>query len=145
MIRPAAETASKCEKEAAMASVIVIDDCPAICKMLKEVLTLERHEVVSATDPRVGLRMIESASPSVVILNLMMPHLNGAAILDRLRATPDVRARHEIILYSANYRLEAVAREYGVERILVKPANADQIIAAVSAAEQALQGRGSRT
>jgi CheY-like chemotaxis protein len=91
-----------------MASVIGIDDDSVICRILKEVLTLEQYEVVSATDPRVELRMIESASPSVVILNLTMPHLDGAAILDRRRASPDVYARHKIILYSANDRLQAL-------------------------------------
>jgi CheY-like chemotaxis protein len=125
-----------------MAPVVVIDDDPTICKLFEEVLTLERRTVVTTTDPREGLRLLCDAPPSVVILNLMMPHLSGQDILDRLRATPQVRAQHELILYSGSPRLEAVAREYGVERILSKPARVDQMLACLLAAEQALHGRG---
>jgi CheY-like chemotaxis protein len=105
---------------------------------------MEGHQVVSTTDSQEGERLIyDTTTPSVVLLNLTMPPPSGADILERLRASPDVRGRHVIILYSASPRLETVAREYAANGYLPKPAKASQLIDTVSAAAQALQARRS--
>jgi CheY-like chemotaxis protein len=134
------------EETAVMASVFVIDDDPLICRIITEVLTLEQHAVVSTTDPREGMRLIyDAAQPSVVLLNLIMPALSGVDILKRLQATPAVRARHLILLYSSYPTLEAVAREYAADGYLRKTAQSNQVVAAVAAAAQILQARASTT
>jgi CheY-like chemotaxis protein len=127
-----------------MASVLVIDDSDMVCELARVVLTMEGHEVVTTTDSGEGERLIyDTTTPSVVLLNLTMPPPSGADILKRLRASPDVRGRHVIILYSASPRLEAVAREYAADSVLPKPAKASQIIDTVNDATQALQARSS--
>jgi CheY-like chemotaxis protein len=134
------------EEDGVMVSVLVIDDDNLICAMLVEVLTMEGHQVVATTDPREGLRLVYGAAqPSVVLLNLTMPYLSGVDILKQLQATPEVRARHVLLLYSSHPDLEAVAREYGADGYLRKTAEMDPVIAAVAAAAQTLEARASTT
>jgi CheY-like chemotaxis protein len=127
-----------------MASVIVMDDDPVNCRILMELLTATQHQIVSTTDSQEGEHLLyDTAEPSVVLLNLTMPPPSGVNILERLRASSEVRGRHAIILYSASPRLEAVAREYAANGFLPKPAKASQIIDTVNDSTQALQARSS--
>jgi CheY-like chemotaxis protein len=130
-----------------MASVIVIDDDPTITNMIGLVLQLEneRYQIASTTDSREGLRLIYAAPPSVIVLGLIMPYLTGMDILERLRSTPDVRARHVILLYSGNHRLESVARKYAVDGYLTKYAPNTELIEMINTAAQALQDRNATT
>jgi DNA-binding response OmpR family regulator len=66
--------------------VLVIDDDPGVCRLIKDVLELEGFEVAVAGDGFAGLRAIEADRPDCVVLDVMMPGLDGHGVLTRIRS-----------------------------------------------------------
>ena len=68
-----------------MARILVADDAPAVVDVLEDTLTLEGHQVVRATSGREALRKFEESSPELVVLDIMMPDMDGLVVLDAIR------------------------------------------------------------
>jgi two-component system alkaline phosphatase synthesis response regulator PhoP/two-component system response regulator VicR len=66
--------------------ILVIDDDPGVCRLVRDVLEMEGFEVAIAVDGYAGMRQIESDRPDCVVLDVMMPGLDGHAVLSRIRA-----------------------------------------------------------
>jgi len=75
---------------AADAPILVVDDDPKIVALVRMYLERERFAVVSAADGRAALRAIEEHAPRLVVLDLMIPELDGYAVIRRARAIGDV-------------------------------------------------------
>lgn len=65
--------------------VLLIEDDPSIVAGLELNLSLEGYEVMTATDGEAGLRMAEEQKPDLVLLDIMLPRVNGLEVLRRLR------------------------------------------------------------
>ncbi|GAI33549.1 unnamed protein product [marine sediment metagenome] len=83
--------------------IMVVDDDPEMLKIINRTLELEGYAVSTATDGRAALALLEERSPDLVILDVMMPELDGFHILKLLRERTNVpvimlTARHEPIL-----------------------------------------------
>ena len=68
-----------------MARILVADDAPAVLDVLEDILTLEGHEVVRATTGGEALRRFQDAQPQLVVLDIMMPDMDGLVVLDSIR------------------------------------------------------------
>jgi DNA-binding response OmpR family regulator len=66
--------------------VAIIEDDPAIIQMYKMKFETEGYEVQTAPDGMAGLELIESFEPDAVLLDLMMPNMNGMEMLSKLRS-----------------------------------------------------------
>jgi CheY-like chemotaxis protein len=108
-------------------TILIVDDDPAIRKMLAEVLTLDGYPYETATNGQEALEALDKSGPRVILLDLLMPVLDGRGVMNELRASPEVRARHRVVLVSANDRLEA-ARDLEPDSMLAKPFTADQLL-----------------
>ena len=75
-----------------MTRILVVDDEPTVRALVRDVLEEEGHEVLLAEDGYAGLRMVEAARPDCVVLDVMMPGLDGHAVLQRVRASERGRA-----------------------------------------------------
>ncbi len=72
------------------APILVVDDDPKIVALVRMYLERERYPVVTAGDGRSALRAIEEHAPRLVVLDLMIPELDGFAVIRRARALGDV-------------------------------------------------------
>ncbi len=108
-------------------TVLIVDDEEAIRKMLVEVLSLEGYPTETATNGREALDVLVKGGPRVVLLDLLMPVLDGRGVIQQLQANPPERARHKIILVSALPRLEA-NRDLQADGELSKPFTVDQLL-----------------
>jgi DNA-binding response OmpR family regulator len=66
--------------------ILVIDDDPGVCRMIRDVHELEGFSVAIAVDGYAGLRAIEADRPDCVVLDVMMPGLDGHGVLTRIRS-----------------------------------------------------------
>ena len=105
-----------------MARILVVDDEPSIRSLVRYVLEEEGHEVLLAEDGFAGLRMAEQHSPDCVVLDVMMPGLDGHAVLQRLRASQGGFALPVVMLTAAADDEHAwQAWTEGVDYFLPKP------------------------
>ena len=72
------------------APILVVDDDPKIVALVRMYLERERYTVVTAGDGRAAIRAIEEHAPRLVVLDLMIPELDGYAVIRRARAIGDV-------------------------------------------------------
>ncbi|MBW3587996.1 MAG: response regulator transcription factor [Actinobacteria bacterium] len=68
-----------------MARILVVDDEPAILQMLKMNLEMEGYEAILAGDGETAIKRIEFEQPDIVLLDIMMPALDGWQVLQRLQ------------------------------------------------------------
>lgn len=102
--------------------VLVVDDEIYIVHILEFTLTMEGYEVLTAADGEEALRRIQDDSPDLVVLDIMMPKMDGYEVLRRLRA--DEEFRHlPVILLSAKGRPidRETGLEIGADDYIVKP------------------------
>src|SRR5919198_4924306 len=68
------------------APILVVDDDPKIVALVRPYLERERYPVITAGDGRAALRAIEEQRPRLVVLDLMLPGLDGLSVIRRARA-----------------------------------------------------------
>jgi two-component system response regulator CpxR len=111
--------------------ILVIDDDAELCELLSELLGQEGYAVESAGDGKTGLSRAESKPFGLIVLDVMLPGLNGFEVLTRLRQT----SRTPVIMLTA--RGEDVDRivglEMGADDYLPKPFNPRELVARVRA------------
>jgi DNA-binding response OmpR family regulator len=112
-------------------SILVVDDDPRILKLLKGDLQLEGYRVTTATGGRTALRLIEDEEPDLIILDIMMPEMDGLQTCRHVRQSSQV----PIIMLTAKGRLEDVTHglEIGADDYIVKPFSVDVLLARVKA------------
>lgn len=104
-----------------MARILVVDDDPTIRRLVHDVLTLEGYEVEQAEDGFVALRILEARRPDAVVLDLMLPGLDGHELLRRIRDAPGPRL--PVVMLTAVDAADAAAqaRDSGADAFLGKP------------------------
>jgi DNA-binding response OmpR family regulator len=102
--------------------ILVADDEIYIVHILEFTLTMEGYEVLTAADGEEALRRVENDRPDLVVLDIMMPKMDGYEVLRRMRADQDSR-QTPVILLSAKGR--PIDRETGLDTgaddYIVKP------------------------
>ena len=78
--------------------VAIIEDDIAIVQMYRTKFENEGYDVATAGDGVTGLELIESFQPDIVLLDLMMPNMNGLDVLGKLRAQPGGREAKIVVL-----------------------------------------------
>ena len=112
-----------------MASILVVDDDPSVRALLRDVLECEGHVVETVADGYAALRAVASARPDCVVLDVMMPGLDGHAVLSRLRQLDGGPALPVVMLTAAADDANAwQAWTGGVDYFLAKPFDASELL-----------------
>jgi CheY-like chemotaxis protein len=121
-----------------MATVLVVDDEFGIAEVLESLLTDAGYRVVSAINGRQALVRLAETRPDVVLLDFMMPLLNGAGVLRAMAADPAYRAIPVIMMSSLDE--ETIRQECdGFVAFLRKPFRATAVRDVIA---RVLDGRG---
>ncbi len=112
--------------------VVVADDADDILALVDAVLSRAGYTVLSARDGEAALDLIRQRRPSLAVLDVSMPKLDGLEVLRRVRADAEL-AETPVILLSALAQEADVARGYatGASRYLRKPFSPRELAAAV--------------
>jgi DNA-binding response OmpR family regulator len=78
--------------------IALIEDDMAIVQMYRMKFEHEGYEVATAADGASGLQLIESFEPDIILLDLMMPNMNGLEMLSKLRNQPTDHAAKIVVL-----------------------------------------------
>ena len=112
--------------------LLIAEDNELVCRQLKTCLEAEDLglRVDTVSDGRQALDIIDSAKPDLVLLDLMLPVLDGWALRERLRQRPTT-SDIPIILMSAVRNLPEAAQELEVADYLSKPFEIDDLVRSV--------------
>lgn len=124
--------------------VLVIDDEPDLVKMLDYNLTKADYVVLTAHDGETGLALARKHAPDVIILDIMMPGLDGWEVCKKLRQEPATAAIPILMLTSkAEETDRVVGLELGADDYVTKPFSVREVLARVKAllrrAEKSIQ------
>lgn len=113
-------------------SVLIIDDDEKIISMLRRGLAFEGYEVKSALNGAEGLRAVLSGDPDVVILDVMMPQVDGFEVCRRLR---EGGSQVPVLMLTAKDEIEHRVKglDLGADDYLVKPFALEELLARVRA------------
>jgi DNA-binding response OmpR family regulator len=115
------------------AHVLVVDDEPHLCNALRRILEKGGYQVTTTTDGQTALELVQEKPPDVVLLDLMMPGLDGREVCRRIRESG---TQTRIVYFTAKadasdpVKLKELREE--ADGFLVKPATSRQILAKVA-------------
>lgn len=114
--------------------VALIEDDPASLANTRLLLELEGFTVSVATDGVAGLIMIERAKPDIVVCDLLMPRMDGMALLAEVRATPSLARLPFIFLTGlADRDSQRSGMNGGADDYLTKPCPPEELLTAIAA------------
>jgi len=119
-------------------TILVVDDEDAIRDFLRSALEAEGYRVLAADDGEAALTLCERHPPDLILLDLMMPRLDGLGFLHEFRR----RSRHEnvpVYIMSAVRTAADHARAAGVTGVFLKPFDLDELLDTIA---HALPRRG---
>jgi DNA-binding response OmpR family regulator len=110
-------------------SVLVVDDEPQVVWMLQFSLEAEGYRTFAARDGVAALQEIREHRPALVLLDIMMPVMDGWSVLEQLQELPeDERPRVVVVSARSSLRDRAKAAELGADAFVVKPFAVDELI-----------------
>ncbi len=110
-------------------SVLVVDDEPQVVWMLRFSLEAEGYQTLEARDGRAALEEIRRHRPDLVLLDVMMPVMDGWSVLEELQALPEQeRPRVVVVSARASLRDRAKAAELGADAFVAKPFNVEDLL-----------------
>jgi Response regulators consisting of a CheY-like receiver domain and a winged-helix DNA-binding domain len=119
----------------AKATILVIEDDPDIQELLSFSLAKEGWTVVMASDGEEGLSSLPAANPDCVVLDIMLPGMDGLEVLRRIKSEPSRRRLPVIMTTAKGEEADVVAGlELGAEDYVVKPYSPKVLSARIRAA-----------
>src|SRR4051812_23096757 len=112
--------------------VLVVDDVAANVELLKALLTREGYSVVTASDGEEALAMVEREHPDLVLMDILMPKLNGYEVCERMKHNRATRLTPVVLitaLQESGDRIQGI--NAGADDFLTKPVNAHELKARV--------------
>jgi CheY-like chemotaxis protein len=104
-----------------MAKILFVEDDPLINKIYSTRLKADGHEVFTAENGEEGLKAAQEQMPDLIVLDVMMPRMDGFAVLEQLRSREQFKDK-PILMYSNLNNEDEIARakQMGVTEFIVK-------------------------
>jgi DNA-binding response OmpR family regulator len=113
--------------------ILVVEDDPNVRGLLQTLLEVEGYAVVTASDGLEGLGQAAASSPELVLLDLVMPDLGGARVLERLRDDPVLSQIPVIVVTGHEDALHDVRTSLGPDNVFLKPFAVAELLARIDA------------
>ncbi len=112
--------------------ILVVDDIPGNVKLLADLLTVKGYDVATAASGHEALARIEADCPDLVLLDIMMPGMNGYEVCQRIRQNPATEILPVVMVTALDPSQERIKGiEAGADDFLGKPVNQQELLARV--------------
>lgn len=116
-----------------MARILVLDDDPSILALERMLLSEEGHEVLIVPTARAGIEMLKLYQVDLIIVDIMMPELNGFQFVNLIRNNPKIQQTPIAFLTARSDKQDIIrAGEMGADFYIMKPIVPDQYIKKVT-------------
>lgn len=104
-----------------MVKVLITEDDPLMSRMYQKIFTFEGYEVIMAKDGEEGLEKAKTEKPTIILLDVMMPKMNGLQMLEKLKLDPESKSIPVIMLTNLAGEKDAeTALSKGAVKYIVK-------------------------
>jgi CheY-like chemotaxis protein len=116
-------------------TVLVVDDDHLHCRMVRDILEVIGYTIVEALDGTEGLAKAEALHPHVILLDLMMPGIDGYEVCRTLKKNPETSAIPVVFVTSSpDVTLDHLAYAAGAVACIRKPFRRESLVAVINAA-----------
>ena len=133
---------SRSDPPAGVRNVLVVDDDQALRGLFTTLLTRKGFAVDTATDGRVAYDQLQRHTYSVILLDLMMPDVNGFELLEKLRRDSPTLLDRVIVLTGASQRSIETLDTSRIWGLIRKPFDIDQLVSSAVACSEGRRNRG---
>ncbi len=128
------------KKKTERTKILIVDDEPNIVQTLQDRLEMNEYEVVTACNGKEGLEQAIREQPDVVLLDVIMPIMDGHEMLEALRKQPGC-GDISVIMLTARSQTQDIARANacGIEDYIVKPFDLSELLEKI---ESVIENRG---
>lgn len=114
--------------------ILIVDDEENIVELIKFNLELKGYEVYSAYDGMEGLKMAKDIKPSLILLDLMLPILDGTKVCEKIREDEEIKETPIIMLTAKNMEKDKIiGLELGADDYMTKPFSVKELMARIKA------------
>jgi DNA-binding response OmpR family regulator len=111
--------------------ILVVDDTPANVEMLEGILGSRGYTVISASSGEEALAMVKREEPDLVLLDILMPGMDGYDVCGQLRGDPNTRLLPVIMITASGDQEKVRAIESRADDFIVKPINRPELLARI--------------
>jgi two-component system, chemotaxis family, chemotaxis protein CheY len=111
--------------------VLIVEDETYLCELVADVLEAEGHRTRTAANGLDALERVKESKPQIILLDLMMPVMDGWEFIRALRANPEWK-EIPIVVVTAVYDIKRTQQETGAVAVVTKPFDIEQIAEVVS-------------
>jgi two-component system cell cycle response regulator len=113
-------------------TILLIEDDPLSARLVDLILKSEGHHVIIVQDGMQGLQVAQDTHLDLVLLDLMLPGIDGFEVLRRLRADPKTADVHVVVVSARSQPADKErAAEFGIDGYLTKPYRKVELLQAV--------------
>ena len=107
--------------------ILVIDDEPMIVELVKNRLEHEDYSVSTASDGLIGLEILRTQKPDLIVLDILMPNMDGYNFIQEVNKDPGIN-HIPILVLTANAHLKELFAMEGVDNYMVKPFDKEEFL-----------------
>jgi len=117
----------------AVIKVLLADDEPTVLEIMARKIASAGFTVVTATDGKMAWEKIQSENPDVVLLDLVMPHMDGFGVLNQLRQHPPSNKWIPVIVVSAMDEVQNMQKSFDLQadHYLIKPCRIEDVLRSI--------------
>ena len=113
-------------------TILIVEDEPKNMTLTKDILKISGYETIEAVDGRQGVEKAKSARPDLILMDIMMPKMDGYAACREIKADPATKNIPVIMLTAVGYDLnKRLAKQMGADGYVTKPFSRQQLVDAI--------------
>jgi CheY-like chemotaxis protein len=114
-------------------TILIVEDEPKNMTLTRDMLKISGYETIEAVDGRQGVEKAKSAKPNLILMDIMMPKMDGYAACREIKADPATKNIPVIMLTAVGYDLnKRLAKQMGADGYVTKPFSRQQLVDAIS-------------
>ncbi len=120
-------------QKATIKTILIVDDDPVQVKLLSETLTAKGYEITTSVEAAKGLQTAMDKAPDLIILDVMMPIINGYNFCKLLKSHETKKQTPIILLTSRDQKEDIeIGMEVGADAYLTKPVNITELLRTIN-------------